>query len=253
MAERAIILVAGASRRLAQVTGGRPKSLMDVGGKPILYHQLDAVERAGVREVALVVGYHKEEVITAARQYPGKLSFRFFENHVFDRTNTLYSLYLARDVIVEGDFFYLNGDVVFDPEILQRLAAAPLGSWLAVDTKTCAEEEVKAQCQGDRVVRLSKEVPPAVARGEFIGIARFAISDAPLFVASLDKAVAAGEVLAYFELAVERILDQTPVRVLDVSDLAAVEIDFPEDLAAARDEVYPRIRARYEIPSANSA
>lgn len=248
MAEHAVILVAGASRRLASVTGGHPKSLLDVGGQPILYHQLDALAAAGVSEVALVVGYRKEELHAAVRDYRGALRFRYYENLLFDRTNTLYSLYLAREELAKGDVFYLNGDVVFDPEVVTRLAAAPAGSWLAVDTKACAEEEVKAECRGTRIVRLSKEVPPAAARGEFIGVARFARSDAPLFISSLEDAVARGEGNAYFELAVERILDRTVMRYVDVSDLAAVEIDFPADLEAARNEVFPRIEARYGRP-----
>lgn len=241
MPKRALILVAGAARRLAQVTGGRPKTLLMIGDRPILYHQLDALSAAGVQETSLVVGYRKEEVAAAAAAYPGRMAFRFFENPDFASTNTLYSLYLAREVIRSGDFFYLNGDVLFDPEVLVRLAQASPGSWLAVDTKTCGEEEVKAVCRDDRIVRLSKEIPPEEARGEFIGVARFAASDAPLFLASLEAAVAAGERTAFFELAVDRLLDRTLIRYVDVSDLAAIEIDFPEDLETARREVYPRL------------
>lgn len=244
MTERAVILVAGASRRLGAVTGGHPKTLLEVGGRSILYHQLDALAAVGVKDVTLVVGYKKEEILAAARDYAGGLTFHFVDNPFYDRTNTLYSLYLAREALLKGETFYLNGDVVFDPEILARLATAGPGTWLALDGKACAEEEVKAVLQGERVVQLSKEVQPGAAAGEFLGLARFSAGDARLMGPSLTALVEAGQVMAYFELAVEGILPQTDVRVVDVSDLAAVEIDFPADLETARTEVYPRIAAR---------
>lgn len=237
---KAIILVAGRGSRLAPHTDDRPKCLIEIGGRSILDHQLDALAAAGVFEVVLVVGCLQEMVrghLASRREF----TFTFIENERFGETNTAYSLWLARGEMTD-DFIYLNGDVLIHPEVIRRLTGAPAAQALAVERKRCGDEEVKALLDGCRIMALSKTVPPADAYGEFIGIARFARSFGPFFSASLEEVVERDGLLkVYFELALERLLASHALTAIDISDLPTIEIDFPEDLARAEHEILPRI------------
>ena len=84
---RAVILAAGVARRLYPMTREHPKCLVRVGERSILEHQLTALERAGVRDVTLVVGYRREEIMEAAELTFPEMRFTEVINHHFFETN----------------------------------------------------------------------------------------------------------------------------------------------------------------------
>ncbi|CAH2029923.1 phosphocholine cytidylyltransferase family protein [Trichlorobacter ammonificans] len=238
---KAIILNAGKGGRLGSLTDDRPKCLVEVGGRPILDFQLDALRLGGVRELVLVVGYRDAMIRDYLQRYP-EFTVTWIDNPDYADTNTAYSLWLARHEMTE-DFLYLNGDVLFHPELIRRLLAAPAASPLAVERKRCGEEEVKVLLAGTRITAIGKEIPPAEAYGEFIGVARFAGAIGPLFGATLAGVVERDRLLKnYFETAVDRMLDKAPFTALDISDLPCIEIDFPEDLERAETVILPSLR-----------
>ena len=117
---KGLILAAGMGTRLHPLTLTRPKCLVEVAGKPMMEYQLDALRRAGVSECAIVVG-HKAASVSSyfGSDYRGvKLSY--VENSVYDKTNNLYSLWLARGEF-DDDILLLESDLVFDNRLLWEL------------------------------------------------------------------------------------------------------------------------------------
>ncbi len=113
---------------------------------------------------------------------------------------------------------------------------------LAVVVGRCAEEEVKVIVREGRIVRIGKKLDPADCLGEFVGVARFGADLAAAFVAALETCVEReNAVNDYFERAVDRLCDAWPLAPVDVSDLPCIEIDFPEDLARAQQEIVPQL------------
>jgi choline kinase len=227
------ILAAGMGTRLGRPF---PKPLTPLDdGRSILGQQLANVstvfgERA---RVMVVVGFKLELVMEAA---PDAV---FVYNENYDQTNTNKSLLKALRASHEGGVVWMNGDVVFDPEVLRRLAPyiAADQSVIAVNTSAVAEEEVKytVDAQG-YVAELSKSVQGAL--GEAVGINFVAQADKAALIAQLD----ACEEQDYFERGMELAIESDGMRItpVDISDLFAVEVDFEEDLTranAARHEV----------------
>ncbi|NQU06474.1 MAG: phosphocholine cytidylyltransferase family protein [Calditrichaeota bacterium] len=242
----AVILAAGAGRRLSEVAAGRPKCLINIGGQSILSHQINALESFGIDKYLIVVGYRSRQVVNEAERLLGD-RVSFVVNPVYASTNTSYSLLLAIDKLRDG-FYYLNGDVLFSEEVLFRLEASSFDNALALDTKECGEEEVKIAMLDNHVMGLSKEVSPEIAAGEFIGIAKFDATFAGDLYKSLDLIVNLhGDRMAYFEKGVEFLLHEYNVGAVNVSDLPSVEIDFPEDLQYARDVVLPQLQMAEEM------
>ncbi len=237
---RAILLAAGRGRRLEASGWVDPKCLLPFEGTTILDNMLDALVSHGVQDVTLVVGY-RQELIRAAVEARGDLHASWVENLEYETTNTINSLWRAQEFMGE-DFLYFNADVLFHRDVVGRLLAAP-GSRLAVDHKRCAEEEVKVvQDASGRVLEIGKKLDPARCAGEFIGIAKFEQGMNAAFIQSLERHnTELDNQNLFFEAALHDILDDHDVREVDVSDLPAIEIDFPDDLAQAQAEVAPRI------------
>ncbi len=121
---KAIILAAGMGTRLRPITRTVPKCLVPVNSKPILEHQFDALLLAGIREVVLVVGHLGQMLSDKYGTSYGGMNIHYVENRLYDRTNNIYSLWLARQHL-ESQVLLLEGDLVFEPELLQRLTQTP--------------------------------------------------------------------------------------------------------------------------------
>ncbi len=120
---RALVLAASQGD-FGELVADRPKCMLYVKGKPVLTWQVEAFNRQGVKQVAVVRGYHKEAV---ALQGP-----HYFDNDDYATTGELASLYAARDYL-KGDLVVAYGDVLFDEFILRNLLAEEAPISLAVD------------------------------------------------------------------------------------------------------------------------
>jgi choline kinase len=229
-----LILAAGCGSRLGTRS---PKCLARVGGTPLLHIQLDALCRAGVNDVTIVVGYRHDEVRSSAF---GRATF--VHNRRFFETNSLYSFHLARSMI-EGDLVVLNSDVLFPLEMLERLLHAP-GSSLAYDSGSGGHEEhMKVQLRNGQLVGMSKQLPPAHVHGENVGLLHLAESAAQASFDAAARLIADGHHHDWLGSAISAVAGTHAISGVDISGLPWVEIDYPEDLALARSEIWPTIQS----------
>jgi phosphoenolpyruvate phosphomutase len=123
---RAVILAAGASAALGELTADRPKAMLEVRGRTILDHQLAALRACGVHDVAVVRGYKKESLDAGGA--------RVHDNDRWAETGELASLLAARrELEQEGRTLVLYGDIIFDPPALRRLLDSPADVAVLVD------------------------------------------------------------------------------------------------------------------------
>ena len=226
---KAILLAAGVGRRLAPLGWDRPKCLLPCPGGTLLNNMIEACAAAGIDQFAIVVGYQSEQVEQAATRHRSR--FTFVANREFATTNTLYSLYVARDHL-HGGVVLINGDVWFDRTLLTTLlACGASSSKLAVDAKKCGAEEVKVVTDSRRRIRrIGKDLPPAQCAGEYVGIGYFDRTAAEDLTRRLvERAESAEGKTLYFESAVEDLLDTHVVEAAIIQPNQAFEIDTPED------------------------
>jgi choline kinase len=170
-----MVLAAGAGKRLQPLTDDFPKTLLPVDGdRAILELTLANLREVGIDEVVLVVGFAADRVRTRVpeleRRYALRLELVF--NPKAEEWNNAYSLWYARDAFADG-VLLVNGDTVHPPVVEQRLLAARGPEIvLAVDReKDLGEENMKVVLSREGLVRrISKELDPAAADGEYIGL-----------------------------------------------------------------------------------
>ena len=128
---KAIILAAGVGDRLQPFTRQFPKCLTPVNGVPILVNALTHLSDVGVNEVVIVVGHHKEKIYESIGDTFQSVKVSYIESENYASTNNIYSLWLAREHLVE-DVLLLEGDVFFDRQLLERMLSHESGSLAAV-------------------------------------------------------------------------------------------------------------------------
>ncbi len=231
----AILLVAGVGSRLRPLTDDRPKALVEVvPGETILGRAVRLLVAAGVSEILAVTGYRKDAVEAALAGCPVKATFR--HNEAYDRTQNSVSLAICEDAVAGRSFFKLDGDVLFRPEVLSRLAIRGGSIAVAVDQRAgLGAEEMKVLVEGDRIRAFGKGLDPATSAGESIGIERVDASFAPRLFRALHDAGRRGDTGLYYEDVYQELLGEgLDARLVDVTDLPWTEVDTPEDLARAR-------------------
>jgi choline kinase len=230
MAIQVVILAAGMGTRLGKPW---PKPLTPLAdGRSILQQQIENVRSvfSDLARISIVVGFKLEMIMEA---HP---DVSFIYNEAYDQTNTSKSLLKALRVSQESGVLWMNGDVVFDPRVLERVKDKILNekSFICVNTATVGEEEIKYTVDSKGKIKLlSKQVKEAL--GEAVGIN---------FISKDDKAAVIKELgncadNEYFERGLELAIENSKIEIepVDISDLFAVEVDFQVDLDRANSQL----------------
>lgn len=115
---QAVILAAGMGRRLGEFTANNTKCMVEVNGERLIDRMLRQLSQHDLTRIVMVVGYEGKKLKDyVAERYP-ELGVLFVENHVYDKTNNIYSLWLARDYLKEEDTLLLESDLIFEDGIL---------------------------------------------------------------------------------------------------------------------------------------
>jgi choline kinase len=236
-----IILAAGKGTRLNGVDL-KPKCLFEVGGQTLLERQIAAFREARIDNVVLVLGFEAERI---QRRCPANTSFVM--NTRFEETSSLYSLSLARDYLTEG-FVVLNCDVLFHPQLLTRLLNAPFDDALLVDlvdkqNNHLGDEEMKVKVDNGVVVDIRKDLDPAEADGENVGMVKFSSQGAQRLLDEMDALLTRGGERDWAPRAFREFALRYPLHAISTEDYPWIEIDFPEDYRRAQDEILPQINA----------
>ena len=123
---QAIILAAGMGKRLKEYTTDNTKCMVPVNGVRLIDRMLEQLSGLGLSRVVIVVGYQGQNLIDyIGNRYEQKLKIQYVNNPIYDRTNNIYSLALAKDLMQEDDTLLLESDLIFDDGVLDLLLQNP--------------------------------------------------------------------------------------------------------------------------------
>jgi choline kinase len=238
---KAVILAAGQGTRIRSVHGEHPKCLIEVDNTTILDHQLEALSLAGIKDVAVVVGYEKGQIISHVRTRWRYQNIHFIENPAFAITNNIYSLWLALEWLRGDSFVVLNADVIFDPEILSAAVCSSAPISMIVDP-LWRDETMKVVVEDDHVIRMSKKISREEFSGTYIGITIFSEAIQDRFFRKMNELISDGQVNEFFNVAVQELANEgIRVGYTSIDGLAWAEIDDPLDLTFAQQNVFPQL------------
>ena len=244
---RAVILAAGVGKRLEGGPDQPPKALLDFGGKTLLARHLDILRHAGIGQAVIATGY-KAPDIEAELSRLGALQSGFARcvlNPDFEAGSIL-SLWTARDAFAGGeDILLMDADVLYDFRLMARLTASAHGNCFLMDRNIePGEEPVKLCVKEGQLVDFHKTVRESYDfYGESVGFFRFTPVMARRLAETAGRYVESGRTGEWYEEAVRDLLRAEPAAFgyEDVTGLPWIEIDFPEDVVKAREEILPRL------------
>ena len=123
---QAIILAAGMGRRLGELTRNNTKCMLEVNGVRLIDRYLHILSHCHLNRVIIVVGYEARNLIDyIGHRYDDVLKIEYIHNDIYDKTNNIYSLALAKTQMCEDDTILLESDLIFEERILDLLLEHP--------------------------------------------------------------------------------------------------------------------------------
>lgn len=185
---KAVILLAGKGRRMNDVDI-KHKSLTMLDKNTMLYHLVKNIERANLKEIIPIIGYHGEFVLDEIEKAKSSnLIVKPVWNQDYEKTNNLFSLYQAREILEGEEFLSINGDMIFDYRILLEIKKNG-GSQIAVDDKEYSEpiDSPGIVIEAGKIIDLGRHIPFSKKNGYAVGIYKYAEELSLDFFAEAEK------------------------------------------------------------------
>lgn len=232
---KALILNSGLGHRMGVLTSEHPKCMTEITSKDtILSRQLRIIAEAGIEEVVMTTGYYDEILVNYCNSLELPLRYNFVKNPVYDKTNYIYSIYCARELL-DDDIVLMHGDLVFEQGVFDEVIESEVSCMTVSSTLPLPEKDFKAVIKKGKI--------------EKVGIEYFndAYAAQPLYKLTkkdwrvwLDKIVEFCENdnrKCYAENAFNEVSDKCNIYPFDVEDKLVSEIDTPEDLKVVSERV----------------
>lgn len=130
---QAIILAAGMGKRLKELTSNATKCMVEVNGEMMIHKTLMHLGKLNLNKIVLVVGYEGQQLMDYVNSLGLKTPVEYVVNDVYDKTNNIYSLYLAKEYLLQDDTLLLESDLVYEEAVIRKLVDTPYPSLVLVD------------------------------------------------------------------------------------------------------------------------
>ena len=233
---KAIILSAGQGKRLLPLTADRPKCLLSIEGQSLIEWQIGELFKSGIDRVLVVTGYHADRVedLLSRRYGPDRVEVLY--NPTYSWADNLFSCWVARHEMGE-EFVLLNGDTLFEAEVLKRLLDAPVHPVTVVTHKKSYydADDMKVSLDGERLVNIGKKLASNRVDAESIGMILFREKGPLMFRSALENAMRDASASKKWYLSIiAQMARSMPVWTFAANGLQWCEVDFPVDLKHAQ-------------------
>lgn len=244
-------------KRLGELTKGNTKCMIEVGGETLISRLLRQLDRQHLSRIVMVIGYKAQELRDYLATLPTATPIEFIENTIYDKTNNIYSLYMAKDYLCAEDTLLFESDIIMEDAVINKLVNHPYPNLALVDKfESWMDGTVVTLDSENRILRF---IPNSQFRYEEIpqyyktvNVYKFSREfSANMYVPFLEAYCTALGRNEYYEqvLRVINMVDNSGMRALPLSGEQWYEIDDIQDLDIAEsifaDQPYDLLCSRY--------
>lgn len=244
---KAIILAAGRGNRLGGAVGERPKALLRFGGRTLLERHLALLAVAGVADVVLATGFEARQIEAELARLGARANgVRCVHNPAYT-DGSVVTLHATREhLLYGGPVLVMDADVLYDRRMLERLLRSAHRNCFLLDRDIePGEEPMKLAVKDGQLVDFARRIEvPCDYYGESVGFFRFGTEVAAALPEACATIIEAGGRVENHEAALRKLLRTMAPGTFgfeDVTGLPWIEIDFPEDVRRAEEDLLPRL------------
>lgn len=226
---KALILNSGVGQRMGVITKEHPKCMTEISYKnSILSRQLRQLVSFGIEEVIITTGYYDKILIEYCNDLHLPLKISFINNPQYDNTNYIYSIYCAKEFLIDDDILLMHGDLVFENLVLEAMINYEGSCMVVSSSLPLPEKDFKAVVNNNRIEKIGIEF----FENSFAAQPLYKLlkNDWTIWLDSIDNFCKNGHTKVYAENAFNEVSNICNIQPLDVKEMLCSEIDTPEDL-----------------------
>ena len=225
---KALVLNSGMGKRMGELTSVHPKCMMEISeNDTILSRQLKLLQQCGIHNIVMTTGLFDKILVDYCNSLNLPLHYTFVNNPIYDKTNYIYSIYLAREYLHE-DIILMHGDLVFEPSVLEDMINQNKSCMTVSTTTPLPPKDFKAVIKNDLIQKVGIEFfDNAVAAQPLYKISK---EDWQVWLDQIVVYCENGQVSCYAENAFNEVSDRCHIYPFDFTNRLCAEIDTQEDL-----------------------
>lgn len=233
---KALILNSGLGRRMGVLTSEHPKCMTEITfNDTILSRQLKLLAKAGIEQVVMTTGLFDNILVNYCKSLNLPLEFRFVKNPIYDKTNYIYSIYCAKDLLKNQDILLMHGDIVFEESALDDILSYDGSCMATSSTLELPEKDFKAVVEDGLVKKVGVEFFDNAREAQ--ALYKLQKEDWNIWLDEIIRFVENDDVNCYAEKALNQVSDRMHITAYDLKDKLCAEIDTPEDLAVISNKI----------------
>lgn len=217
---KAFLLAAGVGSRIKDKIGHIPKSLLEVDGKPIIVHTVELLQKNHI-EVVVITGFKHSLIEKALKNYNVKIYY----NPFYDVTNSIGSLWYAKDEFNTNDVLIANADVYYNQDLLDLIFNCKYSNFLLKDKTRSINGDYFFKTNDDVLLKYGKNLTLDERDSEYVGICCLKNKWVKKFINRLCEMIENGEYNLWWENALYSFVEQGTVKTLDVNGIFWSEVD----------------------------
>ena len=226
---KALILNSGLGSRMGVLTSEHPKCMTEISSQDtILSRQLKMIADAGIEEVVITTGYYDSVLVQYCSSLDLPLHITYIKNPIYDQSNYIYSIYCAREYLVD-DIILMHGDLVFENEVFDRVLANKNSCMTVSSTLPLPDKDFKAQVKDGKVMRVGVDIFNDAMEAQ--PLYKLNREDWKIWLDKITEFCENDKRSVYAENALNELNGAANIEALDVENLLCAEIDNPQDLA----------------------
>lgn len=232
---KALILNSGMGKRMGDFTSEHPKCMTEIDqGETILSRQLKLLERCGVTEVIMTTGLFDKLLIDYCYSLKLSISYAFVQNPIYDKTNYIYSIYLAKEYL-NDDILLMHGDLVFELSVLKDVLQYNNSCMTVSSTIPLPQKDFKAVIRDDLIQKIGIEFFDNALAAQ--PLYKINYDDWKIWLDNIILFCEKGNTTCYAENAFNEISEKCKIYPMDFKERLCAEIDTPEDLKIIKEKM----------------
>lgn len=221
---KVLLMAAGKGTRISRYIEGKPKCTVDIGGVSLIEYTIRELQKHGVDEIAMVLGYHGDEIQKLLENY----NIKYYYNYFYDVTNSIASIWFAKDFI-DDDIIFMNADVYLDEKLICKVFEEKKSPVLFSDSSRKEQADYKFYYEDGQLIKFGKELEGSDISGEYVGIAKISKEFISEFKERLNELIQSGKHHMWWEDVLYSYVGEKEIFVNDINGMFWDEVDFIDE------------------------
>lgn len=223
---KALLLVAGRGTRISRYLSGNPKCTVDIGDKKLIQYTVELLNKKGITDIGLVLGYHGDVIREVLKDY----NVKYFTNPFYDVTNSIASAWFAKEFLADyDDTIIMNGDVFVEEGLLDDILSEERSPVMIADSSRKEEADYKFYYENGILLKYGKELTGSDITGEYVGIGKFSKDFMKEFLEQMEEMISHQQHSVWWENIIYDMVGHRDVYVKEVNGKFWAEVDYIED------------------------